>query len=77
MVDRYAANLKRLRAIALDVGTHDSLILGAQAFDRALTDAGVPHSFETYDGDHLNRIELRFGQNVLPFFAQHLRFNPQ
>ena len=76
-VNRYSANLKRLHAIALDVGTSDSLIGGVQAFDRALSTAGVPHDFETYDGDHLNRIELRFGQHVLPFFARHLGFAPQ
>ncbi len=45
--------------------------------DRALTNKGVAHGFEIYDGDHLNRIESRFDQNVLPFFARNLRFGAQ
>ncbi len=74
MVERYASNLRQLQAIALDVGTQDSLIDGVRAFDRALSDAGVAHTLETYDGDHLNRIERRFGESTLPFLAHHLRF---
>ncbi|HEY4139594.1 MAG TPA: alpha/beta fold hydrolase, partial [Casimicrobiaceae bacterium] len=46
---RYAGNLKRLRGLAFDVGTHDQLVAPAQLFalDSALTRAGVAHSFET------------------------------
>jgi enterochelin esterase-like enzyme len=75
MFDQYVANLKRLHAIALDVGTHDSLMPGSQAMDEALTAYGIVHSYESYDGDHLNRVESRFETKVLPFFAVNLEFN--
>jgi len=32
----------------------------------------VAHSFETYDGDHVNRIADRFANIVLPFFSERL-----
>ena len=74
MLDQYIANLKRLQAIAFDVGTHDTLLAGSQALDEALTSYNITHTYETYDGDHLNRIETRFEKNVLPFFARNLSF---
>lgn len=73
-LDQYIPNLKRLKAIAVDVGTADSLLPGVRSLDAALTRYGVAHSYETYDGDHLNRIASRFQKNVLPFFAHNLEF---
>jgi hypothetical protein len=40
--------------------------------DRLLTLYNVPHTFETYEGDHVNHIPERFEKNVLPYFSQHL-----
>ncbi len=42
--------------------------------DQILTDFGVTHRFETYDGDHTNRVVERIEQ-VLPFFSSSLSFN--
>ena len=33
---------------------------------------GVPHTFETYEGDHGSKVLQRLEEKVLPFFAQHL-----
>jgi hypothetical protein len=33
---------------------------------------GVAHTFESYDGDHGNRITARFAAKVLPFFSRNL-----
>jgi hypothetical protein len=44
------------------------------AMDSALTKAGVRHTYETYDGDHTNRIALRLFARVLPFFSKTLDF---
>jgi len=74
MLDQYVSNLRTLQAIGLDVGTRDSLLPGSQALDEALSAYGIGHGYETYDGDHLNRIEERFETRVLPFFARNLRF---
>jgi S-formylglutathione hydrolase FrmB len=74
MVDQYVPNLKRLHAIALEIGTHDSLLSGVQALHDAMTADGIAHTYETYDGDHVNRIESRFESRTLPFFAKNLSF---
>jgi hypothetical protein len=42
--------------------------------DEELTRLGVPHKYETYQGDHTNHIKDRWEQNVLPFFSQNLSF---
>jgi S-formylglutathione hydrolase FrmB len=73
-LDQYVPNLRRLKAIAIDIGTQDSLLPGVHDLDAALTRYGIAHTYETYDGDHLNRIAARFEKNVLPFFAHNLRF---
>jgi hypothetical protein len=42
--------------------------------DASLTQAGVPHKFETYEGDHTNRVKERYEMSVLPFFSENLKF---
>jgi S-formylglutathione hydrolase len=74
MIHQYVPNLKTLHAVAFDVGSHDFLGAGVQALDEILTAYRIPHTYETYDGDHLNRIEMRFETKVLPFFAANLSF---
>ncbi|HEX6360570.1 alpha/beta hydrolase [Actinophytocola sp.] len=61
---RYAEALRSLSAIWIDAGRSDEyyLDLGATAFHRALTDAGVPDDrvhFELFDGRH-GAIEYRY-----------------
>jgi len=75
MLDQYVPALKRLHAIALDVGTHDSLMPSVQALEEAMTADGIVHTYETYDGDHVNHIAVRFERSVLPFFSKNLVFD--
>jgi enterochelin esterase-like enzyme len=72
MLDQYVANLKRLQAIAIDVGDKDGLAASNKELSRLLTQYGIENSFETYDGDHTNRIAARMEKNALPFFSSHL-----
>jgi len=74
MLDQYIPNLKTLHAIAIDVGDKDGLAKSNQELSRILSDYGIAHSFETYDGDHTNRIAVRVETKVLPFFAKNLAF---
>jgi enterochelin esterase-like enzyme len=74
MLGQHAFNLKRYTAIKFDVGTADSLITPNQQLDAALTELGIAHEFETYEGDHNNRIAERIATSVLPFFSKHLTF---
>lgn len=76
MLAQYVPNLMRLEAIALDIGRQDSLITSNEVFVNELERFRVPHSYETYDGEHGNRIHERIEQHVLPFFSQHLSFDP-
>ena len=77
MIPTYAQGLKKLRGLMFDVGTRDQLVSVASqaAMDSAFTRAGVRHTFETYDGDHTNRVAARLATSVLPFFSRTLEFN--
>ena len=74
MIDQYVTNLKKYHAIMGDVGTQDSLAASNRQVDEIFTDFGVKHTFETYDGDHTNRVKERFELKVLPFFSNNLSF---
>jgi S-formylglutathione hydrolase FrmB len=76
MLDQYVASLRKLTAIALDIGLQDGLITSNEVFVAGLRRFGVPHTYETYEGDHGNRIPERLEQHVLPFFSKHLRAAP-
>ena len=72
MVDQYVPNLKQYGAIAIDVGLQDALLATNTQLDQALTRLGVPHKFETYEGDHMSGVKSRFAAKVLPFFGKKL-----
>lgn len=74
MLDQYVPNLKKFRAIAVDVGTKDTLMPSIQELDSRMTLFGIDHTFETYDGDHISRIQERLEQKVIPFFSSELSF---
>src|SRR5262247_757486 len=75
MVHQYIPNLKRLKFIGIDAGTKDTSISAAtKELDKILTDHGVAHFYESYDGDHLNRIAERLQTKTLPSFSEHLSF---
>ena len=72
MLPSHVGALRKMTAIVMDVGDQDGLIGANRTLSETMTQYGVEHSFETYDGDHGNRIPQRFEENVLPFFSQHL-----
>ena len=72
MLDQYIGNLKKLHAIAGDVGTSDGLMASNKQLEEAFTNFGINHKFETYDGDHTNHIKDRIEGSVFPFFSQNL-----
>lgn len=74
LLGQYTHNLRRYTAIQFDVGTEDGLITQNEALDKAMTEAGIPHTFVTYEGDHNNRIAERIETAVMPFFSTHLQF---
>jgi S-formylglutathione hydrolase FrmB len=76
MVHQYIPSLKQYDAIAVDAGDKDvGIAATVRALDRILTDYGIAHDAEIYDGDHVNRIGQRLETKVLPFFSAHLKFH--
>lgn len=74
MLDQHYSNLKKYSAIAIEVGTMDGLASSNRDLDKAMTQMGIQHTFETYEGDHTNRVPERIEMNVLPFFSKSLAF---
>jgi S-formylglutathione hydrolase len=74
MIDQYVTNLKKLDAIAIDVGDKDGLAASNRQLSDILTQYGIRNTFELYEGDHTNRIAARVETKVLPFFSNHLEF---
>ena len=73
-VARYAANLSRMH-IAFDAGRQDALRdipISVTMLDSALTELGVLHTAELYDGDHMRRIRSRIESHAMPFFSKVL-----
>jgi len=73
-IDQYVGNLRRYRAIAIDVGDQDGLRVDTGKLHDALDKYGIVHSFETYSGTHTSKVADRFQNHVLPFFSNNLCF---
>ena len=74
MVPRHADAVRGLRAIYIDAGSHDEyfLDLGAEAYRRALADAGaVEPFFELFDAGH-GSIEYRY-PGAIRYLAERLQ----
>ena len=71
-VDQYIDNLRRYRAIAIDVGDQDGLRFDSGKLHDVLDNYGIANSFETYHGTHTSAVADRFQNHVLPFFSQNL-----
>ncbi|MGQ9922195.1 MAG: alpha/beta hydrolase [Desulfobacca sp.] len=70
LVEPYRQNLARLR-LAFDMGTADPLLPQSRQMHATLARLGIPHYYEEYDGDHVNRLRERLKEKVLPFFASY------
>lgn len=73
MLDQYIPNIRRYKAIGLEIGNEDN-VGDVTALHERLDEYGVEHSFEIYQGNHTNRLGFRFQDHVLPFFGENLSF---
>lgn len=71
-VDQYIRDLKRYKAIALDVGDQDGLKTDTETLHKILDSYGISNSFTIYPGTHTSHVAFRFQDHVLPFFSEHL-----
>jgi enterochelin esterase-like enzyme len=74
-VDQYVADLRRYKAISIDVGDQDGLRVDAQKLHAALDGYGIANRFEIYPGTHTSAVALRFQDHVIPFFSRNLSFD--
>jgi enterochelin esterase-like enzyme len=75
-MDQYIGNLRRYSAISIDVGDEDRLRQDSGKLHEALDKYGIANRFEVYPGTHTSKVADRFQNHVLPFFSQHLCFQP-
>jgi len=74
MVEKYRANLMKLRGLRFDSGYEDEfkfIPVNCRALSAELTNNGVDHVFEEYNGDHRNRMWGRTGRlytEAFPYF---------
>jgi enterochelin esterase-like enzyme len=73
-VDQYVGNLRRYRAIAMDVGDQDGLRVDAGKLHDILDKYGIANTFEIYPGTHTSNVADRFQNHVMTFFSGNLSF---
>jgi enterochelin esterase-like enzyme len=73
MADQYVTNLRRLRGIAFDAGTMEVPLQNAnRQFSEALKRNLIEHSFEVFEGGHVDKVRERIETKMLPFFTKTL-----
>jgi enterochelin esterase-like enzyme len=72
--DQYVSNLRKYRAISIDVGDKDGLRVDSGKLHEAMDKYGIANSFEIYPGTHTSAVAVRFQNYVMPFFSKHLCF---
>ena len=82
MVDKYANNLRKLKALKLDWGRNDASRFPIQCgmFSQRLENLGIEHFSEEYIGNHVNKIWTTDGRvvnDLLPFFNEYLNFGTE
>lgn len=80
MIDKYAPNLRKLKALKLDWGRNDASRFPVQCgmFSQRLENLGIDHFAEEYIGNHGNKIWTTDGRvlnDLLPFFNEYLNFD--
>ena len=73
-VDQHVPALRTFKAIGIEVGTQDGLIGDNKQISDVLTSYGIDHIYETYEGNHTNKVAERYETRVLPFFSRELVF---
>jgi enterochelin esterase-like enzyme len=73
-IDQFIRELRQYRTISIDVGDRDGLRADAARLHDVLDKYGIPNSLEIYDGNHTNKMGVRFQNHVLPFFSRELCF---
>lgn len=73
-IDQYIDQLRKYRAISLDVGDQDGLKVDTGKLHDVLDTYGIKNGFEIYKGTHTSAVADRFQNHVMPFFSENLCF---
>ena len=73
-VDQYIHNLRKYRAIAIEVGDQDRLRVGHDQAAQNPRQLRHQKQFEIYHGTHTSRVAFRMQDHVMPFFSKTLSF---
>jgi S-formylglutathione hydrolase FrmB len=76
MLHQHVPALESLSAIGVEIGLQDNLLAGNERMHELLEAYGIEHQWETYEGGHGDRLGERIEGRMLPFFSEHLRFEP-
>ena len=71
-IDQWIGDLRRYRAIAIDVGDQDGLRTDSGKLHDVLDRYGIANTFEIYPGTHTSHVADRFQNHVVPFFDRTL-----
>lgn len=71
LLDTYKDNLQQV-AILFNCGSTDEFAPGNHIFEKKLTQLGIIHSFEIYEGGHADMLAPGFESFGFPFFSEHL-----
>jgi len=78
MLHQYLPALRSYQAIGIEAGEQDQAAIdGSKQLHALLLSYSISHDYETYAGDHVNRIQERITTRLLPFFAAHLKTAPR
>lgn len=75
MVIPLLPNILQLRAIFIEYGAQENfshIVIGAQELSQRLSDAGVSHTLEIFQGDHLDHLTERIANHLLPWASDQL-----
>lgn len=77
-LDQYIYNIRQLKSIGFDAGDKDMGIAESiKTLDKELNKYGIPHFFEIYEGNHINRVAERIEKKMLQFFGTNLSFEKE
>lgn len=75
IIEQYIPNLRNLKAIAMDAGLQDQGISNSTVkLHELLNSYDIAHTYESYEGNHINKISDRILTRTLPFFSKNLNF---
>lgn len=75
MVIPLLTNIVQLKGIFIEYGAQENfthIIIGAQELSQKLTQAGVSHTLEVFQGDHGNHFNQRMRERMLPWISKQI-----